>query len=290
MSMKWASGLLLVQLSCYFSPGNCGKVLVWPTEYSHWMNMKTILDELVWRGHEVTVLTASSSILVDPGKSSIIKFEVYPTSLTKNDLKDTIMRLVDAWTYVPKDTFWSHFSQVQEIMWEYSNIFKKFCEDVALNKTLMTKLKESKFDVILADAIGPCGELLAQLFKIPFVYSLCMSPGYTLEKYSGGLLLPPSYVPVIMSELSDQMTFMERIKNMIYVLYFDFWFQPFDMKKWDQFYSKVLGRPTTFLETMGKADMWLIQTYWDFEYPRPFLPNFDFVGGLHCKPAKALPK
>ncbi|XP_075461600.1 UDP-glucuronosyltransferase 2A1-like isoform X4 [Ascaphus truei] len=50
------------------------------------------------------------------------------------------------------------------------------------------------------------------------------------------------------------------------------------------------GRPTTFCETMGKAEIWLIRTYWDFEYPRPILPNFEFVGGLHCKPAKPLPE
>lgn len=41
---------------------------------------------------------------------------------------------------------------------------------------------------------------------------------------------------------------------------------------------------------MGKAEIWLIRTYWDFEFPRPYLPNFEFVGGLHCKPAKPLPK
>uniref|UniRef100_A0A8C6EZE4 glucuronosyltransferase n=1 Tax=Marmota marmota marmota TaxID=9994 RepID=A0A8C6EZE4_MARMA len=93
-----------------------------------------------------------------------------------------------------------------------------------------------------------------------------------------------------MSELSDQMTFMDRIKNTMYMLYFDFWFQSFDVKKWNQFYSEVLGRPTTIYETMGKADFWLIRTYWDLEFPRPLLPNFDFVGGLHCKPAKPLPK
>ncbi|EDL37978.1 mCG17781, isoform CRA_c, partial [Mus musculus] len=40
----------------------------------------------------------------------------------------------------------------------------------------------------------------------------------------------------------------------------------------------------------GKADIWLIRTYWDVEFPRPYLPNFEFVGGLHCKPAKPLPK
>ncbi|XP_062813743.1 UDP-glucuronosyltransferase 2A1 isoform X3 [Anolis carolinensis] len=50
------------------------------------------------------------------------------------------------------------------------------------------------------------------------------------------------------------------------------------------------GRPTTLCETMGKAEIWLIRTYWDFEFPRPLLPNFEFVGGLHCQPAKPLPK
>ncbi|XP_057583686.1 UDP-glucuronosyltransferase 2B18-like isoform X2 [Hippopotamus amphibius kiboko] len=64
----------------------------------------------------------------------------------------------------------------------------------------------------------------------------------------------------------------------------------FNEKKWNQFYSEVLGRPTTLSETMGKAEIWLIRTYWDFAFPRPLLPNFQFVGGLHCKPAKPLPK
>ncbi|XP_032772080.1 UDP-glucuronosyltransferase 2B31-like isoform X2 [Rattus rattus] len=41
---------------------------------------------------------------------------------------------------------------------------------------------------------------------------------------------------------------------------------------------------------MAKADIWLIRTYWDLEFPHPVLPNFDFVGGLHCRPAKPLPK
>ncbi|XP_069904172.1 UDP-glucuronosyltransferase 2B13-like isoform X3 [Oryctolagus cuniculus] len=41
---------------------------------------------------------------------------------------------------------------------------------------------------------------------------------------------------------------------------------------------------------MGKADMWLIRTYWDVDFPRPLLPNVDFIGGLHCRPAKPLPK
>ncbi|XP_017372057.1 UDP-glucuronosyltransferase 2B7 [Cebus imitator] len=290
MSVKWTSVLLLIQLSFYFSSGKCGKVLVWAAEYSHWMNMKIILNELVQKGHEVTVLASSASILFDPNNSSTLKLEVFPTSLTKTEMDNITMQQVKKWSDLPKDTFWSYFSQVQEIMWIFSDINRNTCKDLFSNKKLMKKLQESRFDVVFADAVFPGGELLAELLNIPFVYSLCFSPGYAIEKHSGGFPFPPSYVPVVMSELSDQMTFMERVKNMIYMLYFDFWFQIFDMKKWDQFYSEVLGKPTTLFETMGKADIWLIRNSWNFQFPHPLLPNIVYVGGLHCKPAKPLPR
>uniref|UniRef100_G3TLA6 glucuronosyltransferase n=2 Tax=Loxodonta africana TaxID=9785 RepID=G3TLA6_LOXAF len=241
MSMKWISILLLIQLSCCFSCGTCGKVLVWPPDYSLWMTMKAILDELIQRGHEVTVLTSSDSVLIDPNKPSAIKFEVYPTSLTKDEFEFLLMKLVRKWIYdMPKDTFWTYFSEVQEILREFSGCIESHCKDVVFNKKLMMKLQESRFDVILADAFFPCGELLAELLKIPFVYSVRFTMGYTIEKYSGGLSTPPSYVPIVLSELPDRMTFMERVKNMIYMLYFDFWFQTFNEKKWNQFYSEVL--------------------------------------------------
>uniref|UniRef100_A0A2K6C6V9 glucuronosyltransferase n=1 Tax=Macaca nemestrina TaxID=9545 RepID=A0A2K6C6V9_MACNE len=213
-----SSFLLLIQLTCYISSGSCGKVLVWPTDFSHSMNIETILDELVQRGHEVTVLVSSASFFFF-FLSQQLKLEVYPASLTKID----------------------------------------FCKDELSNKKLVKNLQESKFDAVPADAIVPCGELLAELFNIPFVYSLPFSAGYTLEKHRGEFLFPPSYILVVMSELHDQMTFMER--------------------KWDPFSS----------ETMGKADIWLTQNSWDFQFPHPLLPNVDFVGGLHCKPAKPLP-
>ncbi|XP_042578993.1 UDP glucuronosyltransferase 2 family, polypeptide A5 isoform X1 [Cyprinus carpio] len=106
------------------------------------------------------------------------------------------------------------------------------------------------------------------------------------------------------------MCFMERVKNVIVYVVYSFAFRMASMSL-DNYYSEVLGtstvekertqspnmsesswsgKPTTMCETMGKADIWLIRTYWDFEYPRPLLPNFKFVGGLHCKPTKPLPK
>ncbi|XP_029422629.1 UDP-glucuronosyltransferase 2B31-like [Nannospalax galili] len=291
MPVKMIAVLLLLQLSGFFGSGNCGKVLVWPVEFSHWYNLRTILDELEKKGHEVTVLRPSTSFSLDVDKASTIKFETYPTSLSISDLEEVFVATLKKTVYeLPKQPFWKYFLMLQEVVWMYSDYFENLCKDAVLNKELMKKLQESKFDVILADNFSPCGDLLAEILKIPLVFTLRFFPGSTYEKYSGGLPLPPSYVPVVLSELSEQMTFLERVKNVMYMLYFDFSFQIFNEKKWNQFYSEVLGRPTTLYETMSKADMWLIRTYWDLEFPHPTLPNFDFVGGLHCKPAKPLPK
>ncbi|KFO23825.1 UDP-glucuronosyltransferase 2B17 isoform X1 [Fukomys damarensis] len=291
MSMKWISALLLLQLDCYFSFGSCGKVLVWPMEYSHWMNMKNIVEELIQRAHEVTVLRPSSFIFVDVNSSSGIKFETFITSTNDDQLEDIYIESVNKWMSVGSiDTCLAYFPVLEDTIRDYSAIWENICKDVASNKKLMTKLQESRFDVLLADPIAPCGELVAELLKIPFVYSLRFSPGFQMEKHGGGLIVPPSYVPLTLSRLSGQMNFIERVKNMICLLYFDLWFGTFNEKNWNELYSEILGRPTTLHEIMGKAEMWLIRSYWDLEFPRPSLPNFDFVGGLHCKPAKPLPK
>ncbi|XP_061001228.1 UDP-glucuronosyltransferase 2B4-like isoform X2 [Dama dama] len=206
MSMKRLSLLLLLQLTCYFSAGSCGKVLVWPVEFSHWLNIKTILDELVTRGHEVTVLISSASTITNSSKPSTINFETFPVSFTKSDYENFIELLLEKWKCTVKGSYWTYFSAMKSLFWEFFYAALTMCKDAVSNKKLMTKLEESRFDILIADAFGPC------------------------------------------------------------------------------------GRPTTLSETMGKAEMWLIRTYWDFSFPRPLLPNVEFVGGLHCKPAKPLPK
>ncbi|KAK7797479.1 hypothetical protein U0070_021438 [Myodes glareolus] len=285
MPVKWMSVLLLLQMTCYFRSGNCGKVLVWPMEYNPWMNLKTILDELVQRGHEVTVLRPSASIFLDPQKSSGLKFETFPTSISKDDLDKVYKTLADVWTYkIPRDMCLSFSPLLKTMFEEYSNSYLRLCKDTVSNKQLMTKLQRSKFDVLFSDAIAPCGELIAELLQIPFLYSLCFSPGYTMEKYSGRFLIPPSYVPIILSGLGGQMTFMERVKDMMCMLYFEFWFQTFNEKKWDQFYNETLGRPTTLTEAIHRANV-----IWRFDGKIPdslgsktriykWLPQNDLLG------------
>ncbi|XP_006896880.1 PREDICTED: UDP-glucuronosyltransferase 2A3 isoform X3 [Elephantulus edwardii] len=288
MSKKWISVLLLLQV-CLAGCGNGGKVLVWPCDMSHWLNLKTVLEELTERGHEVTVLVATTSFLIDYTKTSKLNFEVIHMSTDREEATNALNNFLDVVANVmPYLSYWQSAVKLQEFISQQTEIMKEQCEHVIYNQTIMKKLKETNYNVMVIDPVVPCGELIAELLELPFVNTLRFSIGNTMEKHCAKVPAPLSYVPTPMLKLTDRMTFLERTKNVIFSLLFDFYLQSFDV--WDKLYSEALGKPTTLCETMGKAEIWLIRTYWDFEFPRPYLPNFEFVGGLHCKPAKPLPK
>ncbi|XP_055153391.2 UDP-glucuronosyltransferase 2A2 isoform X2 [Symphalangus syndactylus] len=220
---------------------------------SHWLNIKIILEKLIQRNRNVTVLASSATLFINSNPDSPVNFEVVPVSCT--------------------------FFQI--------NI--QICDGVLKNPKLMARLQKGGFDVLVADPVKICGDLISLKLGISLMYTLRFSPASTVERYCGKIPEPVSYVLAALSELTDQMTFGERNKNTISYSLQDYIFQSY-WGEWNSYYSKILDKPTTLCETMGKAEIWLIRTYWDFEFPHPYLPNFEFVGGLHCKPAKPLPK
>ncbi|NXU99370.1 UD2A1 glucuronosyltransferase, partial [Cettia cetti] len=288
MAGKVVTVLLLLAMLGWASGG---KVLVWPADNSHWLNMEHILQELVVRGHEVTVLLPSCFLILNPTQPSPFQFEVIEAPITKKEMIDLMDEILYFFFYEEKELpMWKGAYKITQKMLQMKNIAKVICDGVVKNETLMERLKASAFDVLLADPLFPSGELVAEKLGIPFVYTFRFSMGNTVERLCGTLPAPPSYVPTTLTCLTDRMTFWQRLKNTLSYTLQDFIFHYVLWASWDQYYSEVLGKPTTLCETMGKAEIWLIRTYWDFEFPRPFLPNFEFVGGLHCQPAKPLPK
>ncbi|XP_027245057.1 UDP-glucuronosyltransferase 2A1 isoform X5 [Cricetulus griseus] len=268
-----------------------GNVLIWPMEGSHWLNIKTIIDELLRKEHNVTVLLASGALYITPSISPSLTFEIYPVPFGKEKIDSVIKDFVLTWleNRPSPSTIWKFYMEMAKVIEEFHIVSRGICDGVLKNEKLMAKLKKGKFEVLLSDPVFPCGDIIALKLGIPFMYSLRFSPASTVEKHCGKVPFPPSYVPAILSELTDQMSFTDRVRNFISYQMQDYMFETL-WKSWDSYYSEALGRPTTLCETMGKAEIWLMRTYWDFEFPRPYLPNFEFVGGLHCKPAKPLPK
>ncbi|KAM6451569.1 UDP-glucuronosyltransferase 2A2-like isoform 3-T7 [Liasis olivaceus] len=249
------------------------------------------VQELIDRDHHVSILVSTASIFITPGDISAAKFEVYPVPFTKEEFDSLITDIIKLWwnNKPTTPTFHRFYQELGKLMEKANKLNRQMCEAVLSNQELMSKLKAAKYDVLLSDPVTICGDLIALKLNIPFLYTLRFTPASTVERHCGKIPAPPSYVPAALSELTDRLSFGERIKNIISYHIQDYVFQKY-WGKWDSYYSQVLGRPTTLCETMGKAEIWLIRTYWDFEFPRPFLPNFEFVGGLHCQPAKPLPE
>ncbi|KAJ7313162.1 hypothetical protein JRQ81_004436 [Phrynocephalus forsythii] len=268
-----------------------GNVLIWPADHSHWINLKSIMDELTARGHRVTVLLPSFFKAANTNESFPFQLEVISVPFSQADMDFFFQDLIHFWSLKMNEmSSWEIITKLYDFTSELMHRNKIVCDLIVLNEKLIKKLESARFDILLSDPLAPCGELVAEKLRVPFIYSFRFSIGNTVERLCGGLLSPPSYVPATMGGFTDRMTFMQRMGNMFFYLSQDIMFHQVIWKDWDKYYSEVLGRSTTLCETMGKAEMWLIRTYWDFEFPRPFLPNFEFVGGLHCKPAKPLPK
>ncbi|KAM4809972.1 UDP-glucuronosyltransferase 2A2-like isoform 2-T2 [Rhinophrynus dorsalis] len=253
--------------------------------------MKIILEELVNKGHEVTVLVREANILMDHTKLSPLKFEVFPVAFTKEKNEKILKDFLQLWIYdFPNMSYLEFYVSIKETMKDAMLLEKYTCDGVIKNKVLLNRLQMEEFNVMLIDPVATCGELIAEILGVPFVYTFRFSAGNTMERQCGQLPAPFSYVPGAMTALTDNMSFLERLRNTLFYVSHDVLFSFVFEDYWNEYYSEALSRPTTMCEIMGKAEIWLIRTYWDFEYPRPFLPNFEFVGGLHCKPAKPLPE
>uniref|UniRef100_A0A8C9N361 Uncharacterized protein n=1 Tax=Serinus canaria TaxID=9135 RepID=A0A8C9N361_SERCA len=139
------------------------------------------------------------------------------------------------------------------------------CAQLLQNKELIRYLEESNFDAILTDTLVPfsCG--------LDLDARLCPSP--------------PSYVPRV---FTDQMSFLQRVKNLLFdipnVFLCDFVFEPYS-----KLASEFLQREVTVQDLLRKGSVWLLRMEFVLDYPRPLIPNIIPIGGVSCA-HKGLPQ
>lgn len=225
------------------APVFCGNVLVWPTEGSHWLNVKMVIQELIRRGHSVTILVSNASLFIQPKAETTEKFEVYNVPFKKDTIANLIEDIMALWlnNRPTASTFWQFYKELGKLSKRWHQVNRQMCDAVLTNQELMAHLQGSGYDLLLSDPVTPCGDLVALKLALPFVYSLRFSPASTVERHCGKIPAPPSYTPAALSELTDHMSFGERIKNILSYHLQDYIFQSY-WGEWDIYYSKILGK------------------------------------------------
>ncbi|XP_034390656.1 UDP-glucuronosyltransferase 2A1-like isoform X1 [Cyclopterus lumpus] len=283
--------VLLIQLS----GASGGKILVFPLDGSHWINMKVLIEELHAKGHEVTVVRLSDSWYISE-KSPLYTSVTIPSpgGFEQNYFEAFLFRQLEirlqgrhasSWYKL-----WSHIQIELLVVQQFSLLHKAMSEVVVQmfeDENLMQSFHEAKYDVVLTDPAVGVGAMLARRLRVPLVFNV----RWTIQGEAHLLIAPSplSYIPFTATELTDKMTFLQRIKNVLSYNFGMYTMSYITEPNYKPVIKKYFGPDVDYSTFFLDADIWLMRNDFVFEFPRPTMPNIIYMGGFQCKPPQPLP-
>uniref|UniRef100_A0AAY5KZW8 UDP-glycosyltransferases domain-containing protein n=1 Tax=Esox lucius TaxID=8010 RepID=A0AAY5KZW8_ESOLU len=283
--------LLLTSLLFLTPPLHChgSRILVFPVDGSHWVNMEVLVKELHGRGHQMTVIRQSDSWFVREHAPhyTAVTVQLGETALDRNLFEQAVRNVLEGrrmgrvvGTLVQIREM---FSILRIVHRATSTVLSIMLED----RVLMTQLKDSSFDLMLTDPGLPAGTILAHYLNLPTVYNVrWMSFG---EGHFSIAPSPISYVPVPGSGLTDDMGLLQRTQNLMHYIINLLQERMLVLPIYRDVLDQHFPPGTDLLSLQWSADIWLMRADFVFEFPRPTMPNVVYIGGFQCRPAKPLP-
>ncbi|EFB20645.1 hypothetical protein PANDA_006369, partial [Ailuropoda melanoleuca] len=259
-----------------------GKVLVVPMDGSHWLSMKEAVQELHARGHQMVVVSAEVNLHIK--EEDFFTLTTYATPFTQDEFNRLL--LDQAYLVFERKSFLTMFLKIMERLKTAAFIFQRSCEELLHNKELIRHLNASSFDVVLTDPVYPCGAVLAKYLSLPAVFFLRAVP-CDLDFEGTQCPNPSSYIPRLLTKNSDHMTFLQRVKNVLYPLALKY-ICHVSFAPYASLASEVLQREVSVVDIFRFASMWLFRGDFILDYPRPIMPNMVFIGGINCANRKPL--
>ncbi|XP_059208431.1 UDP-glucuronosyltransferase 2A3-like [Centropristis striata] len=267
-----------------------GKILVFPVDGSHWVNMKIVIEELHARGHQVSVVRSTDSWYIKETSPLYTSITIDAESgFDEEFLTHFVARLLEIQR--EGNSVWTRLKLEMEQAEKAAEMYEKACKMLEVlfdNKDLIKSIQDTKYDLVLADPAIPGGVLLAHYLRLPLVFNVrWTSHG---EGHFSIAPSPLSYVPMTGTKLSDKMSFLERVLNIIFFGFTEYQIAFYVLPYYQAVTTKYLGPDVDFLSLFPAADLWLMRVDFVFEFPRPTMPNVVYMGGFQCKPAKPLPE
>ncbi|XP_017771358.1 PREDICTED: UDP-glucuronosyltransferase 1-5-like [Nicrophorus vespilloides] len=232
---------------------------------------KTLMKELAVRGHEVTMISP------------------FPLEKPVKNYTDVTMRRVMEWKYeVMKEIGDPDLGIVRKLIAFYGTL-PKAVEMIYEEPELIELLKSGKkFDVAInmmgyTEAVLGIGHLL-NATNIAF----SIMGGMPIYNYHSGIPSPYAYVPNTFYIYNDKMTFLQRVMNTIFSLSFNLMIHFSHYPKQRETLKKY--HPTLELDDLIRdVDLYLLNSHFATESPRPHLTNTIQIGGYHLHEKEELP-
>lgn len=253
------------------------------TGKSHQMVFDPLLKTLAERGHHLTVVSFFP-IKDPPGNYTTVSLEgLSPLGLEtvdlayyEDDASGTVLSLLGI------KQIYQQFMDFQPL----SDLALGVCSKLVDFQPLAEVLKKS-YDVILVESFNSdCMLGLAHAYgsKAPFVSLLSSSMMHWCPDRIG-VTDNPSYVPILSSEFTSKMNFMQRLENTFMNVYYKIWYRYAIQMKEKAMIEKRFGRRIPDLQDIAKnVTAMMLNTFHSLNGVRPLLPGVIEVGGMHLDP------
>ncbi|MEE6490840.1 hypothetical protein FKM82_016021 [Ascaphus truei] len=259
-----------------------GKLLVMPMDGSHWLSMRPVVDSLSHRGHHVVVVAPDTNLLLHSSQDYEMKSYAVPHS--QGQLEQHFNSLARE-VFTPR-SFLQKFLKIRQKLREGAALIMNTCTHLLNNTQVMQYLEQSTFDAVFTDPMLPCGQILAEHLSLPSIFFLRGIP-CNLDLKASQCPLPMSYVPRLMTGLTDRMSFPQRVKNVLFDLALSFLCNSV-YSPYEQLATEFLGREVSLQEILSHGAIWLMRHDFVQDFPRPVMPNMVFIGGINCVQKKPL--
>jgi len=275
--MKHKTLLLVVITSCCVSLISSSRILaLFPyIGKSHFDVFEPFVKELAARGHQVVVLSHF------PQKYPVANY-------TDISLVGSIT--IDSKERVNLDSI-SGIATLKTTVKEVAKFWESCDKMLSFNKVQELLKSEEKFDLVITETF------LTDCF-LPFVHKF-NAPHVA---FSSGVMFPwsndrmgnpdnPSFIPTMGTSFSDQMSFSERLTNVVTNVALKIVFSVLERIITEGYVHKHIGNDVPPLFDIARnTSLLLVNTHFSLNRPRPLVPGIVEVGGLYLKPPKKLPK
>ncbi|XP_060869254.1 UDP-glucosyltransferase 2-like [Metopolophium dirhodum] len=237
---------------------------------SHWYFMRSLLRSLTDAGHTVTVFTP----FPDGDRVNYTEVDTsrdFPMKLDM-DVMQTIREFGDPF-------------MITNLM---SGIARTYCDVVYSNQKLadiMAPQVCDRYDLLLIEPLGfDCVSYLADSLGLPVIYSI-PSPMITFaERLFTGHVSNPACVSHMFAGHAVPGTFVQRFTNTALLTY------SMAKTKYDQLVTFFTDPRLYDLAPTVNPSIIFQNSHYVTESSIPVTPNVIYVGGIHLKPAKSIPK
>ena len=164
---------------------------------------------------------------------------------------------------------------------EYRQTLHKICDNLLLDEDWFQSLKAVNASLAVVDGVflSSCLTIIPYKLSIPFIFM-------------GAQNLPSvhrtpwvfSAFPAVITTSSEKMSFVERMKNLLFHLlpYFSAFGSPFKSVK----YYAPDKPEISFEELLRKSELHIVEIDVLLDYPVPALPSVEYLGGMATHPAE----